>query len=117
MSATTMVNENNLQPFDYEPQPYVIVVRDQDPGGVFARILRNIERYPLALKIATLALSIILAITMHFLAADALSGDHAFKVAINLIAPAFPIWGLYEITSFEAECRYQLSRGTLLGGR
>jgi hypothetical protein len=83
-----------------------------EPGGIFAKILRNTEGCSTVFKIAAVAIPVILSFALYFSSVVMLSSDHAFRIANVVLGLVFPVWGMYEATSLLKEVGHQTMNHT-----
>jgi hypothetical protein len=74
---------------------------------MFAKILRNVESCPTAIKVGAVAIPVILTIATYLLLLAKFPADPSVRMATIVISLVYPIWGMHEFSSFVKEYFYQ----------
>jgi hypothetical protein len=85
------------------------VIQDEAPGGILAKILHNVRTWPLAARVAAVAIPILIAFAFSCTYQVILPADHLFRSVMPIISLVTPFLGMYEGTSLVKEFMNQLA--------
>lgn len=98
-----MIDPSSTHLFEHHPNLRINTIQDEVPGGILAKILHNVREWPLAARIAVIAITVFATLTISCAYQAILPADHLFRAVMPIISLALPFFGMYEGTSLMKE--------------
>lgn len=95
--------------FEHHPHVYVDVIQDRKPGGILGKILHNVRSWPIAVRVAAVAMPVIVAMAILCIYQAILPADHIFRSILPIIHVVYPFVGMYEATELMNEAMDQMA--------